>query len=80
MSFPPQYRIHIHLIWFSFSSGQHNYDTSSSTQGNLMKPFFLRQIDMISAAESWNKIQKQLKNMLPPIKSNINSSFDHAKI
>ena len=26
--------------WFSFSSDQHNYETSSSTQGNLMKPFY----------------------------------------
>ena len=25
--------------WFSFSSDQHNYETSSSTQGNLMKVF-----------------------------------------
>ena len=31
--------------WFSFSSDQHNYETSSSTQGNLMK-LFIRQIDM----------------------------------
>ena len=26
--------------WFSFSSDQHNYETSSSTQGNLMKLFY----------------------------------------
>ena len=31
--------------WFSFSSDQHNYETSSCTQGNLMK-LFIRQIDM----------------------------------
>ena len=48
----------------------------------------------VSAVELWNKIQKQLKNMLlkdlSPIKSkqlslifilnHINNSFDHAKI
>ena len=27
--------------WFSFSSDQHNYETSSSTQGNLMKLFYM---------------------------------------
>ena len=26
--------------WFSFSSDQHNYETSCSTQGNLMKLFY----------------------------------------
>ena len=26
--------------WFSFSSDQHNYETSSSTQGNLIKLFY----------------------------------------
>ena len=31
--------------WFSFSSDQHNYETLSSTQGNLTK-FFIKQIDM----------------------------------
>ena len=31
--------------WFSFSSDQHNYETSSSAQGNLIK-LFVRQIDM----------------------------------
>ena len=31
--------------WFSFSSDQHNYETSSSTQRNLMK-LFIRQINM----------------------------------
>ena len=55
--------------WFSFSSDQHNYETSSSTQGNLMKLFYKtnrhRKYSInISAAESWNKIQKQLKIML----------------
>ena len=55
--------------WFSFSSDQHNYETSSSTQGNLMKLFYktnrYRKYSItISATGSWNKIQKQLKNML----------------
>ena len=26
--------------WFSFSSDQYNYETSSSTQSNLIKPFY----------------------------------------
>ena len=26
--------------WFSFSSDQHKYETSSSSQGNLIKPFY----------------------------------------
>ena len=46
--------------WFSFSSDQHNYETSSSTQGNLMRKYSITK----SAIGSWNKIQKQLKNML----------------
>ena len=55
--------------WFSFSSDQHNYETSSSTQSNLMKLFYKtnkyeKYLITISAIESWNKIQKQLKNML----------------
>ena len=55
--------------WFSFSSDQHNYETSSSAQGNLMKLFYKtnrygKYLITVSAAESWNKIQKQLKNML----------------
>ena len=49
--------------WFSFSSDQHNYETSSSTQGNLMKLFYKtnrygKYSITISAVESWNKIQK----------------------
>ena len=31
--------------WFSFSSDQHSYETSSSTQGNLTK-YFIKQTDM----------------------------------
>ena len=55
--------------WFSFSLDQHNYETSSSTQGNLIKRFYKRNrygkyLITVSAIESWNKIQKQLKNML----------------
>ena len=55
--------------WFSFSSDQHNYETSSSTQGNLMKLFYKtnrygKYSITISAIGSWNKIQKQLKNIL----------------
>ena len=54
--------------WFSFSSDQHNYETSSSTQGNLMKLFYKtnrygKYSITVSAVESWNKIQKQLKNI-----------------
>ena len=54
--------------WFSFSSDQQNYETSSSTQGNLMKLFYEtnrygKYSVTISAIES-NKIQKQLKSML----------------
>ena len=55
--------------WFSFSSDQHNYEASSSTQGNLMKRFYKanrygKYSITVSFVESWNKIQKQLKNML----------------
>ena len=63
--------------WFSFSSDQHNYETSSSTQGNLIKPFhktdrYGKCSVTINAVESWNKVQKQLKicylKIYPPIK------------
>ena len=52
--------------WFSFSWDQHNYETSSSTQGNLTKPFYKtnkygKYLITVSAVELWNKIQKQLK-------------------
>ena len=55
--------------WFSFSSDQHKYETSSSTQGSLMKRFYKtnrcgKYSITVSAVESWNKTQKQLKNML----------------
>ena len=64
--------------WFRFSSDQHNYETSSSTQGNLTKIFYKankygKYSITVSAAEVWNKIQKQLKNILlkdiPPNKT-----------
>ena len=55
--------------WFSFSSDQHKYETSSSTQGNLTKLFYKtnrygKYSITVSPVESWNKIQKQLKDML----------------
>ena len=55
--------------WLSFSSGQYNYETSSSTEGNLTKLFYKtnrygKYSITVSAVESWNKIQKQLKDML----------------
>ena len=55
--------------WFSFSSDQHNYETSSSTQGNLINLFYKtnrygKYPITVRAVESWNKIQKQLKDML----------------
>ena len=55
--------------WFSFSSDQHNYETSSSTQGNLTKLSYKtnrygKYSVTVSAVGLWNKIQKQLKDML----------------
>ena len=46
--------------WFSFSSNQHNYETSSSTQGNLIKIFYTtkrygKYSITVSAADSWKK-------------------------
>ena len=54
---------------FVFSSDQHSYETSSSTQGILIKLFYKtnrygKYAITISAAESWSKIQKQLKSTL----------------
>ena len=53
----------------SFFSDQHNYKTSSFTQGNLINFFYKtkrygKYSITVSAGESWNKIQKQLKDML----------------
>ena len=61
--------------WFSFSSDQHNYETSISLQG-LIKPFYKTKIYgkysiTVSAVESWKKIQKQkicYLEIYPPIK------------
>ena len=55
--------------WFSFSSDQHNYETSSSAQGNLIKLFYEakrcgKYSITVSAVEPWSKIQKQLKYIL----------------
>ena len=55
--------------WFSFFSDQHNYESLSFTQGNLMKLFYKtnrygKYSITVSAVESWNKIQKQLKSIL----------------
>ena len=52
-----------------FASDQHNYETSSSTQGNLTKLFYKtnrygKYSITVSVVELWNKIQKQLKDML----------------
>ena len=64
--------LHVCVIfntWFSFSSDQLNYETSSSTQDNLINFFYKtdrygKYSVTVSAVESWNKIQKQLKDML----------------
>ena len=72
--------------WFSFSSYQHNYETSSSTQGNLIKRFYKTKRHgkysiIVSVVESWNKIQKQLKDMLlkdlssKKIKTNVSNFY-----
>ena len=55
--------------WFSFSSDQYNYETSSSTQVNLLKVFYKtkrygKYSISVSAVDSWNKIQKKLKDLL----------------
>ena len=55
--------------WFSFSSGQHDFEISSSTQGNLRKLFYETSMYgkysiTVNAVESWNKTQKQLKDIL----------------
>ena len=56
--------------WFSFSSDQHNYETSSSTQGNLMKRFYKtnrygKYSITVSAVKSWNKNLNLLKDLSP---------------
>ena len=53
-------------MWFSFSSGQYNYETPCSTQGNFIKQSYkTNRYGKYSitgkAVESWSKIHKQLK-------------------
>ena len=53
----------------SFSSDEPNYETSCSRQVNLIKSIYKTNIYgkysiTASAVESWNKIQKELKNTL----------------
>ena len=55
--------------WFSFSSDQHNYESSSSAQRNLIKLFYKtkrygKYSITVTALELWNKIQEQLKDLL----------------
>ena len=67
----------VYNTWFSFSSDQHNYETSSFSQGNLIKHFYKtkrygKYSITVSAVDSWNKIQNQLKDIhleiYPPTK------------
>ena len=70
----PQFRLcnlspSVFNTWFSFSLDQHNYETSNSTQDNLIKLFYKtkrygKYSITVSAVESWNKIQEQLKDLL----------------
>ena len=51
--------------WLSFPSDQHNYETSSATQGNLIKLFcktkrYGKYSITASAVESWNKIKNKI--------------------
>ena len=55
--------------WLSFSSNQCNYETLGSTQGNVIKRFYktnryVKYSVTVSADNLWNKIHKQLKNVL----------------
>ena len=55
--------------WFSLFSDHHNDETSRSTQGNLMKPFYAtnryeKYSITVIAVESWNKIHEQLNNVM----------------
>ena len=59
----------VFTAWFSFSSDQHDFEISSSTQGNFRKFFYGTNMYgkysiTVNAVESWSKIQKQLKDML----------------
>ena len=62
--------------WFSFSSDQHNYETSSFRQGNLIKSSYRtnrygKYSIIASTIDSWNKIQKNVEThywkIYPPI-------------
>ena len=60
-----QFDISVFNTWFSFSSDQHNYETSSSRQGNLIKSSYRTskygKYSIIAiAVDFWNKIQKKL--------------------
>ena len=61
--------------WFSFSSDQHNYETSSSTQGNLIKLFYkTKRYGKYSITKCCWVMEQNLKTKdlllrdLPPIK------------
>ena len=52
-----------------FVSDKHNYETLTSTQGNIVKLFYKtkrygKYSITVIAVESWNKIKKQLKSVL----------------
>ena len=60
---------HQSLIHGFFSSDQYSYEISSSTQDNLIKKIYKtnrygKYSTTVSAVDSWNKIQEQLKNTL----------------
>ena len=60
---------HRQFLIHAFSSDQHNYETSSSTQGNLTKRFYKtkrygKYSITVSAVESRIKMQNQLKGLL----------------
>ena len=54
------------ILWFSFFSDQHDYKTSGPWKGspNIKTNRYEKYSVAVSAIELWNKIQKQLKNML----------------
>ena len=63
--------------WFNLSSDQHNYETSSFRQDNFIKSSYRtngygKYSIIASAADSWKKIQEQLKaTLLKDISPNI---------
>ena len=63
--------------WFVFSSDQHSYETSSSTQCNLIKPFYktnrygeysMTEVLLSSGRKSKNKLKILYLKFYPPIK------------